>query len=129
MAADMHVKGLWIGAQQMVVNCGDLDALVEQLGHDRIDFGFEQHQVAHHHCAAGRRLECDPATESECGPDCNTIDSHLKIGSREAVAVNLTGDGARLSQCCIDLRPVDLLSISGGNGQCRRASGKYLNST
>src|SRR5438552_1679605 len=34
VATDMHVESLRIGAQQMVVDRRDLDATLEQLGHD-----------------------------------------------------------------------------------------------
>ena len=61
MTAYVHVERFRIGAQQMIVNRGDIDAAVEQLCHDRIDLGLEQHEVAHHHGAAVSRLECDPA--------------------------------------------------------------------
>ena len=130
MSTDMHVEGFRVGAQQMIVDRRNVDAAFEQLSHGRIDFGFEQDQVAHHHRFAAPRLEGGPAAERQRGFDCDAVDRHLKIGSRKTVTVNLTRDGTGLSQCCIDLLPVDLLSRSGGgNGQRHAASCKHLKST
>ena len=63
MSTDMHVEGFRVGTQQMIVHGRDLDAPLEQLSHDRIDFGLEQHQVAHHHRFTAHRHECGPAAE------------------------------------------------------------------
>src|SRR5437868_2688705 len=56
--------------------------------------------------------------------------SAILSGSRKPVAVNLTGDGAGLSQCCIDLLPINLLSGSDGNhDQRHNARDKHSNDT
>ena len=47
MAADMHVEGRRAGAQQMIVDGGDLEAACDHLGHHRVDLGLQQHEVAH----------------------------------------------------------------------------------
>src|SRR5712691_9457939 len=87
MPADVHIEGLWVGAQQVIVYGRNLYAALEQLGHDRIDLGLEQHQVAHHHRFAVSRLECSPAAERQRRLDSDAVDRYLQIGSRKAVAV------------------------------------------
>ena len=69
VTADMHVEGRRVGAQQMVVDRRDFEAVLDQLGHDRIDLGLKQHEIAHHHRAAMRRLESRPAAERQRRPD------------------------------------------------------------
>ena len=51
MAANMHVERQGSAAQDVIVHRGDLEAVLDQLGHDRIDLGLEQHEIAHHHRA------------------------------------------------------------------------------
>ena len=96
VAADMHVERCGIGAQQVVVNRRDLDAAVDHFGHDRIDLGFQQHQVAHRHRFAVHRLERDPAAERQRWPDGDAIQRHRQIGARKSIAMDIAGDG-RLS--------------------------------
>jgi hypothetical protein len=86
MAADMHVEGQGLGAQQMVVNCGDFEAALEQLGHDGIDLGLKQHKITHHHRGTVHRLESDPAYKREGRPDRQTVKRHLKVGAWKAIA-------------------------------------------
>ena len=114
MAADMHVKRRGIAAQHVIVDGGDLDAALDQLGHDRIDLGLEQHEVAHHHRFAMRRLERGPAAERQRRPDGDAVERHLQIGARKTVAMNVAGHGAGPSQRLIDLLPVDLLGMGCG---------------
>ena len=49
VTADMHVERQRVGAQQVIMHGGDLEAVRDQLGHHRIDLGLEQHEIAHHH--------------------------------------------------------------------------------
>jgi hypothetical protein len=59
----MHVESRRIGAQQMIVNRGDVETALDELGHRRLDLGFEQYQIARHHGLAAHSLECDLAAE------------------------------------------------------------------
>ena len=111
MPADVHIERRGAAAQQMIVDGGDLDAVLDQLGHDRIDLGLQQHEVAHHHGAAMHRLEGDPAAERQCRPDGDAIERHLEVGSRKAVAMNIAGYGGRPAQRFVNLLPIDLLGI------------------
>jgi hypothetical protein len=82
---------------------------------------IEQHKVAHHHHAAVRRFERRPAAECERRPYGDAIDGHLQIAAREAVAMDVAGDGTAASDCGIDLLPIDLLSVGSG-GACHRGA-------
>ena len=61
---------------------GDLEAAFEQLRHDRIDLGLQQHEVAHHHGAIMHRLERDPAAERQRRLDGDAVERHGEIGTR-----------------------------------------------
>jgi hypothetical protein len=100
---------------------GDLDAVLDQLAHDRSDLGVEQDKVAHHHHAAVRRLERRPAAKCQAGPDGDAIDGDLKVGAREAVAMDVAGDGCTAPHCGIDLLPIDVLSVCC-RGACHRSA-------
>ena len=90
MSADVHVECRRIAAQNVIVNGGDLEAVLDQLGHHWVDLGLEQHEVPHHHCAAMRGLECGPAAERQCRPNGDTVKRHLQVAAREAIAVHVT---------------------------------------
>ena len=68
----------------------DLKSAFDQLEHYRIDFGFQQHEVAHYHGSPVSRLECDPATKRQSWFDGDTVQRHCKIAAREAIAVHVT---------------------------------------
>ena len=87
MAADMHVEGRGARPQQVIVHGGDLEPAFDQLEHDRIDFAFKQHEVAHHHGFAMHRFERDPAAERQRRLDGDAIERHREIGARKAVAI------------------------------------------
>jgi len=74
VATDMHVERRWARAQQMVVNRRDLQAVLDHLGHDRIDLSFEQHEVAHDHGAPVHWLERDPAAKREARLDGHAVE-------------------------------------------------------
>ena len=74
----MHVESRGVGAQQMIVDRRDVEAALDQLGHDRIDFGLQQHEIAHHHGTAMRGLECDPAAKRERRLDGDAVERHLR---------------------------------------------------
>ena len=89
VAADMHVEGRGIGAQQMIVNGGNLDAAFDQLGHYGIDFGFEEDEIAHCHRAVMHRLEGDPSAQGQGWLDGDAIERYRKIGAGKAVTMNV----------------------------------------
>ena len=78
VTADMHVEGGRTGAQQVVMDCGDVEAVLDHLRHDGFDLGFQQHQIAHHHDFVTHGLECDPAAERQSGFDRDTVERHLR---------------------------------------------------
>ncbi len=128
MSADVHVVGRGIAAQDVVVDGGDLDPVLDQLGHDRSNLGVEQHEIAHHHRSAVRRLECGPAAERERGPDGDAVDRDLQVAARKAIAMDVAGNGAAATDCGIDFLPIDLLSVHlgvGNGGACHRGADRY----
>ena len=129
MAADMHVERQGSAAQDVIMHGGDLEAALDQLGHDRINFGLEQHEIAHHHRAAMHRLERGPAAERQGRPDGDAIERHLQVGARKAVAMNVAGYGGGPSQCFIDLLPVDLLGTGCGGHRPHGTNCEHLYGT
>ncbi len=114
VAGDVHVEGRRIGAQQMVVHGGDIEAGLDELGHHGIDLGFQKHDVAHRHHAAMGRLERDPAAERQPRLDGNAVERHLQVAAREAVAMDVAADRRRLAaERGVDLAPVDVLCGRG----------------
>jgi hypothetical protein len=66
------------------------DAILRQLGHDRIDFSFKQHEIAHHHCAIMCRFERDPTAQSQARLDAHAVDRDLEIAARQSVAMDVS---------------------------------------
>src|SRR4029453_15445415 len=71
--ADMHVVRRWIAPQDVIVDRGDFEPPPHHLAYYRGDLGVEQHEIAHHHYPAVRRLERSPAAERERGPDRHAV--------------------------------------------------------
>src|SRR5215472_10232054 len=113
----MHVKSRRIGAQKMVVNSGDIETAVNELGHYRLDLGFEQDEIAHNHGLAAHPLKCDPATERQSRLNAHAVDRDVKVAARKAIAMNLAGDHGRLSaDRLVNFLPVNSLTLCG---RCR----------
>ena len=113
VAADMHVEGRWAGAQQMIVHGGDIEAAFDHLEHDRVDFAFEQHEVAHHHGFAVHRLERDPATERQGRFDGDAVERHGEVAARKAIAAYVSRDRRLPAERVVDLLPIDFLRVGG----------------
>ena len=86
---DMHVKRRRIGAQQMVVQGGHLKALRQQLAHHRIDLGFGEDQIAHHHGFVAHRLEGHPAAEGEAGFERHSVERDIEVATGQPVAMDV----------------------------------------
>ena len=89
--AHMHVEGGGARPQQVIVHRRDLDTAFDQLRHDGVDLGLQQHEIAHDHRAAVHRLEGHPAAEREGRLDGDAVKRHLEIGARKAVTMNIAG--------------------------------------
>ena len=111
VTADMHVERRRTGAQQVIVHGGDVEAAFDQLDHDRVDFGLEQHEIAHHHGLAVHRLERHPAAEREGGLDGDPVERHGQIGARKPVAVDVARYRGVPAERFVDLLPVDFLCV------------------
>ena len=107
----------------------DLHAVLDQLGHHRIDFGLKQHEVAHHHGPAMRRLERNPAAQCERRSDGYPVERHVQVAARKPVAMNVAANrGRRSSDRLVDLLPVYLLGAGTADGR-HCANRKHCNST
>jgi hypothetical protein len=85
----MHVKRRRVGAQQVVVQGGHLQALRQELAHHRIDLSFGEDQVAHHHRFVAHRLEGDPAAKREAWLDRHAIERDIEIATGQPVAMHV----------------------------------------
>jgi hypothetical protein len=101
----------------MIVDRGDIEATFDEFGHNRLDFGFEEDEIAHHHrltahCATAHSLERNPAAERQYRFDADIIEPHVEIGTGKTVAMNIAGHHRGLSaDCFIDFLPVNFLTL------------------
>jgi hypothetical protein len=116
----MHVESRRAGAQHVIVHGSNLQPALDELEHDRIDLRLQQHQIAHGHHAAMRRLERDPAAQRQRRLDGNTIERDRKVGARKAVTVHIAVDGGLPAEDVIDLLPIDFLRSRGGVQEHRK---------
>src|SRR5262252_10902602 len=122
MSADMHVERQWLGAQQVIVDRGNIHAAFDQLGHNWADLGLEQHKVAHHHGHITHRLESDPAAERKCRSDRHAVECDLQVRSWKAVAMNGAANRSRSAEDSVDLGPIYALRFgSAHHRQCGAA--------
>ena len=116
--------------QQVIVHSGDLAAILDELEHDRIDLGFEQHQIAHDHDPAMHGLERGPAAERERRADGDAVERDVEIGARKRITVHVPGYGGSVSaDGFIDLFPVDLLGVGCASDARQRTKCKHVNTT
>ena len=96
----------------------DLKSAFDQLEHHGIDFGLEQHEIAHDHGFPMHRFERDPTTKGERGLDGDAIERHVQVSAREAVTVNVARHGRLSPKSVVDLLPIDLLRV---HAVCKRS--------
>ena len=108
----------------MVVHGGDIETVLDELGHHRIDLGLQQDEVAHHHRAVMHRPEGDPAAERESGTDADAIQRDPQVAARKTVAMHIAAYGGAAAKRFVDLLPVDRLGVSGGRTRHDRTGGK-----
>ena len=119
IALHMHVHCEGLIAQQMIVQCGHVNAARSELCRNRGDLVHGQHEVTHHHALIAHLLKGEPAAERKAGFQFDAIQSDLEVGSREAHAVDATWRRRTgLSKSLADLR----LPVIGSNGKNRRSS-------
>ena len=119
MTADMHVECRGVRPQQVIVDGGDLKAAFDQLEHHRIDFGLEQHEVAHNHGFPMHRFERNPAAKRQCRLDGDAVERHREIGARKAIAMHVARNGRLPAERIVDLLPVDFLRGRAGRKRGR----------
>ena len=109
----MHVHRERLVAQKVIVQSGHLDPARRKFRHDRIDLGFGQHEIAHHHALIAHLLEGEPAAEREAGFQLDAVERDLQIGARQPDAI----DAARCRRTGLSKRLADLgLPLIGGKG-------------
>ena len=64
LSEDMHIEGGRRGPEQMIVQGGNLDATLRQLGQHRGNFSFGEDQISHDGCRPSHLLEGKPRAES-----------------------------------------------------------------
>ena len=113
VSEDVHIEGRRLRAQQMIVECRDLDAAFGKLGHHRCDLGFGQHEIAHHHGGVAVRPEGEPGAEREARLQLDAIKRDMQIGARQADAI----DAARHCRAGFAERSGNLAPVGfGGRG-------------
>ncbi len=111
----VHVHGRRFGAQQVVVQGGDLEAAGLQLRHYRVDLRMGQDQVAHDHGLVPHGLEGDPGAQSEAGLQRHAIEGHRQVRPWQGHLVDPAGlHRARLAQRLAHGVPVGLGLGLGG---------------
>ena len=102
----------------MVVKRGDLDPVLEELLHHRIDLVMGQDQVAHDHRLIAHRLEGEPGAEREARLDVDAVERDLQVRARQADAIDAARrDRAFLAECLADRLPVRLGRSRSRNGE------------
>ena len=120
-ARDAHIERRRICPQNMIMDSGDFESILDRRGHYRRDLTFQQNQIAHHHRAVMGRLESCPATEGECGFYGHAVQRYAQISTRKAVSLDVGGYGRRTSERIIDFFPINFLRCSSAaHDNCSR---------
>jgi hypothetical protein len=76
---------------------GLFNAALLKLEHDRLDFVFEENEIAHQDGAATDALESEPGSESERGLDGHTLHCDMHIGARKPEFVYVSGQSSSMT--------------------------------
>ena len=107
MTVDVHVEDARLLPKEVVMKRGDIQTVVEQRRHDRIDFVLRQHQIAHHHVHPTRAFgHRDPAAEPEWRRRL-----HVRHGDAKVVARNIDLEHVRLVVALLAKRGEHLLVL------------------
>ena len=126
VSANVHIKHRHRGTQQVIVDRGNFEPIVDEALHHRTDLRIEEHQIAHHHHAVAARRKAKPRTERQGGLDRDAIYRHVEIRAWQAELV----DAAWLvrpffSNGLVDSGPVHLSSRQCTCGDEGRYSNEY----
>src|SRR2546423_14501524 len=90
MAVDVHEEERRIGIEEMVVESSDLEAVIEEGGHNRVDFAFEERKVAHDNLVATVSLcHCDPSGKAERSREKDVLNTHFEVIAWDAHFVDI----------------------------------------
>src|SRR5262249_46088443 len=81
-AADVHEEHVWVIKEEVVVQRGHLESVVEGRAHRGIHLWLGQDDVAHDHRLIAGRLECGPRREALERPHLNANDHHTEVTTR-----------------------------------------------
>src|SRR5262249_9068216 len=87
MSADVHVEGERLRAENVIVDRGDFESVLDCCRHDGGNFALKQNKIAHHHRATVRRLECRPSAKRKRRFDSDAVECHRKIGARKTITM------------------------------------------
>src|SRR5258707_5806091 len=80
----VHEVDVRVVPEEVVVQRGDIDSVIQQSGHDGVYFFLQEHQIAHHHVQTVSTLgERNPAAESKRRGRRETLDGHLQVTARD----------------------------------------------
>ena len=82
----MHVHVVDTGSveEEVIVERRDIETVRQQYGHNRIDFGFGEHEVTHHDVHPARSFgKRQPSTEAEWRRRGDAIDDHVQVVARD----------------------------------------------
>src|SRR2546430_7771749 len=74
----MHVHRGRRRAQQMIVQRCYLDAALDELLHNGVDFFVRKYEIAHHHAVAAPLLECKVGTQGKRRLDLHAVERDRK---------------------------------------------------
>src|SRR5438067_7188729 len=75
----------------MVVDRGDLEALLDQLLHHRIHLLLQEHEIAHHHRLLAALLEGEIRAQGKRRLDLYTVEHDREIAASDAHAIHAAG--------------------------------------
>src|SRR5262249_21612998 len=111
MPADVHVEGKRLRTQNVVVDGGDFESVLDRRCHYRSDLALKQNEITHHHRAAMRRLECCPSAKRKRGFYSYAIERDRKIGPRKTITMYIARHRGLSTKGTIDFLPVDFLGV------------------
>jgi len=105
----MKVEDVRSLVDEVIVDGADFKACGAKAAKHRVQFAFEQDEIAHDGGVVVGAVECSPGAERETRFDLHAGGAHVKIGAREAEAVNVAGFLAGAAECGVDLRGIEAL--------------------
>src|SRR5205823_2416878 len=84
----MHKEDFGPIEEEMIMQCGNAEAVVERSGHGGIHFIFKENGVAHHHGAVFCGSECSPGAKTHKRRHAPSVDNNLHVTPRKSNFIN-----------------------------------------